>query len=81
MQGGEAADDLRGVGGGVVAVARVDTAGRVREVEVAARAQPGTLFQKRPQKFLRVPGDTGDSRITVVCGRSHVARVCAAADT
>ncbi len=36
---GEAADDLRGAGGGEVAVAGVDAAGGVGEVEVAARPQ------------------------------------------
>ncbi len=51
--GGEAADDLRGVGGREVAVAGVDAAGGVGEVEVAARLQSGALLEEGAQEFLR----------------------------
>ncbi|GAA3088315.1 hypothetical protein GCM10020254_36230 [Streptomyces goshikiensis] len=47
---------LGGVGDAVRAVARVEAAGGVRQVEVPAGAQPGALFEDRPQVVL---GDAG----------------------
>lgn len=50
-------------------------------MEVAARAQPGALLQEGRRNSSVVPGGTGDSRMTVVFGRSRPARVWAAAST
>ena len=57
--GGEAADDLGGVGVAVGAVAGVEAAGGVGEMEVPSGPQPGALLEDRAQEFLGGAGLDG----------------------